>query len=340
MSLEPIKDYMGDIDHLVAIAADDKGKQYVQPKLKNLGSVTIPILREVIAPATFRNADPEITDIQDLHGTRRVRAVANKFKYGERSRGLQILRFFNAGGEKPQNRTAFPPRARPSTGYDLNTVVFGDSANHGKRILPVKAAAQYSDAVAVSPYDACVDASFHNRAAEDGTLFDAQKKENSSNIFERHVLLPGTTLIQTISFNGQTAPVIALKHLLLSIGLAGAYGGQTSIYGVNVRNRLVGIYAARFEREVASPYVALRKLGEHLDTSDDPTSDEIAQALDDIFETAYTDAVPGEDAHALQAEMISALERRDSRLQETYQDAHRKVGEFFDTWFAGFGKWS
>ena len=99
-----------------------------------------------------------------------------------------------------------------------------------------------------------VDTSFHNRAAEDGTLFDAETKKNSSNIFERHVLLPGTLLVQTISLNGRTAPPIAIEHLLLAIGLAGAYGGQTSVYGVNVRNHVGGIYATRFERDVASPY--------------------------------------------------------------------------------------
>ena len=250
MTLDTIRPYLGSIDKLLSTARDDKGKEYVQPALKNLGSVAIPLIREVIAPASFRNADPEITDILDLDGTRRVRAVANKFKYGERSRGLQVLRYFGAGGSMPQNRTAFAKGDRPSVAYDLNTIVFGDSANHGKRVLPVKAAAQYSDAVSIQPYTDCVDTSFHNRAAEDGTLFDAETKKNSSNIFDRHVLLPGTLLVQTISFNGRTAPPIAVEHLLLAVGLAGAYGGQTSIYGVNVRNHVGGIYAARFERDV------------------------------------------------------------------------------------------
>ena len=44
------------------------------------------------------------------------------------------------------------------------------------------------------------------------------------------------------------------------MGLAGAYGGQTSIYGVNVRNHVVGCYAGRFERDLASPYVAVDAL--------------------------------------------------------------------------------
>ena len=113
MTLDTIKPYLGSIDKLLSTARNDKGREYVQPALKNLGSVAIPLIREVIAPASFRNADPEITDILDLDGTRRVRAVANKFKYGERSRGLQVLRYFRAGGSMPQNRTAFASGDRP-----------------------------------------------------------------------------------------------------------------------------------------------------------------------------------------------------------------------------------
>ena len=33
--------------------------------------------------------------------------MANKFKFGERRRGLQILRHFKAGGPMAQNRTVF-----------------------------------------------------------------------------------------------------------------------------------------------------------------------------------------------------------------------------------------
>lgn len=335
MTLDTIKPYLGCIDKLSSTARDDKGKEYVQPALKNLGSVAIPLIREVIAPASFRNADPEITDILDLDGTRRVRAVANKFKYGERSRGLQVLRYFGAGGSMPQNRTAFASGDRPSVAYDLNTIVFGDSANHGNRVLPVKAAAQYSDAVSIQPYTDCVDTSFHNRAAEDGTLFDAEAKKNSSNIFERHVLLPGTLLIQTISFNGRTAPPIAIEHLLLAIGLAGAYGGQTSVYGVNVRNHIGGIYATRFERDIASPYVVLRKVRER--AGDRPALEDVRTALIEAFSNAMPIHVPGESVHQIQTQMIEALESDDAEMRERYAEAQGKIGEFFDHWFAGFG---
>ena len=331
--LDPLRPYLGDLDALLSLADDKGGRSYAQPALKNLGSVVVPVLREAVSPASFRNAEQEITDIEHA-GVRRVRAVANKFKFGERSRGLQVLRGFDAGGRQPQNRTVFREHDRPSAAYDMNTVVFGDSANHGNRVLPVKAAAQYSDAVSIQDYARATDVTFHNRAAEDGTLFDAQREKNSTNIFERHFVRPGTLFLQTVAFNGRTAPVEALEHFLLCLGLAGAYGGQTSIYGVNVRNHVVGLFAGRFERDIASPYVAIEKalLG------DDPKLSDVHNRVDRLFSEVYPVRIDGSEARRLQEAMMDAVETDDESLGARYGDTHAKIGEFFDEWFGGFGQ--
>ena len=167
-ALAAVNPYLNTLDTLTHTGMTD-GKTYVEPALRNLGTICIPVVREVVSPASFRNADPEITDIV-VDGVRRVRAVANKFKFGERRRGLQILRYFKAGGAMAQNRTEFERKDPVSKGYDLNTLVFGDSANRGKYVLPVKACVQYSDAISLGPYSSCVDETFHNRASEDGSL--------------------------------------------------------------------------------------------------------------------------------------------------------------------------
>ncbi len=330
---EALAPYFNTIDALVHTARGDKDKSYVQPALKSLGSVAVPILREVIAPACFRNADPEITEIA-ISDVRHVRAVANKFKYGERSRGLQVLRLFAAGGAMPQNRTYFDKKDPASKGYDLNTVVFGDSANKDKYVLPVKAAAQYSDAVSLAPYQECVDATFHNRAAEDGGLFDAENKQNSVNLFERHFILPGALLLQVITFNGKTAPLKALDHLLLSVGLAGAYGGQTSIYGVNVRNHVIGIYAGRFEQPVASPYFAIQALSEPRKGS----VQDALTALHTLYSSAYPVNITAEEVSAYQQALIGKVENNDAELANDYRAAQAKIAAFFDAWFDGKAK--
>lgn len=332
MPLNVLKPYLGDIDSLLSTTEEDAKKSYAQPALKNLGSLTLVVLREVISPASFRNAEAEITDIE-VQGRRHIRAVANKFKFGERSRGLQVLRFFGAGGASAQNKTTLYAKEKPSDKFDLNTLVFGDSANSGNRVLPVKAAAQYSDAVSVQEYGSSVDATFHNRASEDGTLFDAQKKENSNNLFERHFVRPGTLLLQTISFNGKVAPTEAVEHLLISMGLAGAYGGQTSIYGVNVRNHIVGIFAGRFERDLVSPYVAIDHLYKMETDLSDPLA--VAESLTSMYQHAYPVMVSGTEVVALQKTLIGRLEAEDEIMRKAYQGNAKKIGTYFDAWFEG-----
>ncbi|MDD2867479.1 type I-D CRISPR-associated protein Cas7/Csc2 [Neomegalonema sp.] len=333
MTLDAIKPYLGGLDSLLSMTVgDEKGKSYAQPALKNLGSAVLVVLREVISPASFRNAEAEITDI-DSNGRRHARAVANKFKFGERARGLQVLRYFEAGGASAQNKTAFVGKEKPSARFDLNTLVFGDSANHGSKVLPVKAAAQYSDAVSVQPYGDCVDSTFHNRASEDGSLFDAQSKANSTNIFERHFLRPGTLLLQTIAFNGKTAPPEAVEHLLLSLGLAGAYGGATSIYGVNVRNHPLGIFAGRFERDLSSPYVAIDRLYQQGVDPDDVAA--VSRALTEACRAAWPVEIPGEAILAAQKDLIARLEADDPALRGAYKATAGKVGAYFDAWFEG-----
>lgn len=334
MNLTPFKPFLGDLEAMTSTMTDGS-KDYVQPALKSLGTVSLVVLREVISPASFRNAESEVTDI-DVAGYRHIRAVANKFKFGERARGLQILRHFNAGGNSPQNKTAFSSGEKPSARFDLNAFVFGDSANHGTKVLPVKASAQYSDAISIQDYAPSVDATFHNRASEDGSLFDAARKENSNNIFERHFIKPGTALLQVISFNGRTAPAEAISHLLLSMGLAGAYGGGTSIYGINVRNRIVGLYGGRFERDVASPYVAIAKLREAGTNRDDVGA--VHEALAALYGEAYPTAIAGDAVEEMQKDQIAALEAGDAEMKAAYIATAGKLVNYFDLWFEGIGK--
>ena len=72
MPLDDLKPFLGDIDALLSVAGEGKDS-YAQPALKNLGSVCLMLVREVISPASFRNADPEVTDVQ-VAGRRHVRA--------------------------------------------------------------------------------------------------------------------------------------------------------------------------------------------------------------------------------------------------------------------------
>lgn len=330
--MKTIQKYLGDIDHLTAESSDGSKNNYIHPALKNTGCVSLVLIREIIAPAIFRNAEQEITDIE-FDGQAHVRAVANKFKYQERSRGLQILRAYGVGGRMPQNRTALKKGQRPSEAFDLNTLVFGDSANQDNRVLPVKAAVNYSDAIGLLPYHLCVEESFHNRAAEDGTLFDPVNKKNSDNLFTRHFVKPGVLLIQVLSTRGRLLPPEGFAHLLLAIGLAGAYGGQTSVTGTNVRTRLAGLYGAPFERAETSPYELTRILKEKLSREELSDPKKVIESIHTHLASLHPDSVDSETLTGEMKGLVQRFENEDSSLDKQYRKTAEKIGELFDTWF-------
>jgi CRISPR type I-D-associated protein Csc2 len=330
--MKNLNHYLAPLNQLITESQGDK-KAYIHPKLKNLGCVSIVLIREAIAPVVFRNSEQEITDI-DWQDDVYVRAVPNKFKYPERGRGLQILRAFNVGGRLPQNKTVIAKGQNPSDAFDLNTIVFGDSAMKPKNnaVLPVRAAVNYSDGLSLLPKHHCVDESFHISSMEDGTLFDAEEKKNSSNLFTRHFIKPGTLMLQVLSTRGKVLPEIGLKHLLLSVGMAGSYGGQTSVIGTNIRTHIVGIYADKFEKSLSSPYELLRQLeGENVDHLSQIES--VRNTLHQLLSPAHELAIEGEEVEAWQQQLLEAFEQVGGTLEQEYQTAQPKIAELFDQWF-------
>jgi CRISPR type I-D-associated protein Csc2 len=327
MNIERLQDYLADINALTAQSSVDGKKHYIHPKLKNLGCINLVLIREAIAPVVFRNAEPEITDIA-VDNEVYIRAVPNKFKYVERGRGLQILRALGVGGKQAQNKTVLYKGQQPSDAFDLNALVFGDSANFDSRVLPVRAAVNYSDALSTQSKYHCVDETFHNRAMEDGTLYDAEKGANSNNLFSRHFIKPGTLMVQVLSSRGKMLPEIALKHLLLSVGMAGSYGGQTSVTGTNIRTHVVGLYADKFEKAITSPYELLKIVRGN-------NSDLMATqaTLHECLTPEHELAIAGTDIAAWQADLIAGFNEAGSPLEKEYQRAQPCIAELFNEWF-------
>ena len=325
--LDKFKPYLNDgalVEEMIAANGKDT---YLMPTRRNAGHVAVALIREVVAPTVFRNAEEEITDIEDRDGVRRVRATPSKFKFGERGRGLLVLRAWNVGGRLPQNRTAVGDRMPIRDALDLNTLVFGDSAMLGTRVLPVKAAVQYSDALSTVPYRDSVGESFHHRGDETGTLWDAEGKKNTDNLFTRHFVLPGTLLVQILTSNGRQLPPIGFDHLLLSLGLAGSYGGQTSVTGVNVRTHVAGVFAARLETPMSSPYELLRQLPET------KSVDELASAVMQKMSGHYRVQADRREASDYQRQLVEAFEKDDPELRRRYEEAAPAVADLFEQHF-------
>ena len=319
--------YLNDGDLVEEIVAANGKDTYLMPARRNAGHVAIALIREITAPAVFRNAEEEITDIEDRDGVRRVRATPSKFKFGERGRGLLVLRAWNVGGRLPQNRTAVGERMPVRDAFDLNTLVFGDSAMWGTRVLPVKAAVQYSDALSTVPYRDAVGESFHHRGDETGTLWDAEDKKNTENLFTRHFVLAGTLFVQVLTSNGRQLPPLGFDHLLLSLGLAGSYGGQTSVTGVNVRTHIAGIFAARLETALSSPYELLRELPETGSVA------ELGAAITQAMSGHYQTHIDADEASGYQRQLVEAFERDDPDLRQRYEQAAPQIGDLFEQHF-------
>jgi len=166
---------------------------------------------------------------------------------------------------------------------------------------------------------------------EDGTLYDAENKKNSDNLFTRHFIVPGTLMVQVLSTRGKVLPFEGLDHLLLSMGLAGSYGGQTSVTGVNIATHLVGLYGSRFERPQTSPYEIVKALNtEDVDKKD---CEGVIQALHGMMDHIHEVGMEPEALTMYQKSLIRFFEEEDASLQQKYLNAAPEIANLFDSWF-------
>ncbi|MDS4022800.1 MAG: type I-D CRISPR-associated protein Cas7/Csc2 [Candidatus Competibacter sp.] len=300
------------------------------PKLPEAQVIVIPLLREAIAPMLIRNNDvDDITDMA-LAGKNRVLMIASKTKGVERRNGARILRTLDVGGRYPTNKSYIRDNIREV--YDLNTYVFGDSAKDaggGSAIYSVHSAVLYSDAVSVqSRAESVMDQFRQGGISEDGGTFDAETKSASSNIFTTRYVVPGTLFVQTLVMTGRRMTAMALDHLLLSIGLSGAYGGQTAITGTNLRTHFAGIYWGRLERPINAPKLLLEGLA----------STDVAEKrayLETRFQESYPDYCDSMALDAHLKDLVDRFERDDPELRQRYQATKQQMADLFAGWFVG-----
>ncbi len=304
------------------------------PRLPEAQCIVIPLVREVIAPILIRNNDTEtITDILAA-GQRRVRMIASKTKGVERRRGDQILRALNMGGKMAANKGYIRKDQRIGEVFDLNTYVFGYSANAdigGKAtICSVHSAVLYSDALSVQAVSKVADEVFRQGGiSEEFVTFDAQDKSTSSKIFTTRAVLPPALFVQTLVMTGNRMTREALDHLLLSIGMAGAYGGATATTGTNLKTHWCGVYWGKLERPINAPEEILRKIG---DTTDAKTIvSEIAMLMQN--KEGYPEKIPANDLQIYVDNLVQAFEENSTELNTRYAQAKTQMSHLFDAWF-------
>lgn len=325
----PVAAHLNTLDHLVETYCDQKGKEYIAPARKNLGVVTVAVVREVIAPTIFKQEEEEPLTV-DVENDSYLRATPSKFKFGERGRCLEILRALNIGGVNPQNRI-FVPKGKASGDYfDMGTFLLGDSGLGDGRVLSSTAAVKYSDALSTQPETFCVDSTFHVRGSEQGTLFDEVNKKNTDNLFSRIYIKPNTLFVQTLTFTGKTAPAEVVDLLLSVLATPKAYGGQTSVTGVNVRTHIAGVFGGDFEKAENSPYVLLAKILPRLSESEVQDVNVVKQAIFDIFAASYPTAIASDMVNKIQ---IAQLGKIQSRQHDEFTKAAAAISDYYTRYF-------
>jgi hypothetical protein len=259
----------------------------------------------------------------------RVRIIASKTKGVEKRRGNQILRTLGLGGRAATNKAFI--RDKAGDVFDLNTFVFGDSANGSKKaIYPVHAAVLYSDALSVQPLDQVTDDVFRQGGiGDEGVSYDAERHRTSSNIFTTRAVTASTIFIQSLVMTGRRMTREAFDHLLLAIGLSGSYGGSTATTGTNLRTTLGGVYWGSFERPLNSPHEMLRKL-EKMDSAA-----VILEKLEKEFSNQYpqNQNISAKDINDYVASLIQRFELEDKELLDRYKKAAEQMKDLFNAWF-------
>lgn len=302
-------------------------KPYDIPALPEAQCIVIPVVREAIGPLLVRNNDADMVTDTLAAEELRVRIIASKTKGVEKRRGNQILRTLGLGGRAATNKAYIKGDAGDV--FDLNTFVFGDSANGSKKaIYPVHAAVLYSDALSVQPLDQVMDDVFRQGGiGDEGVSYDAERHRTSSNIFTTRAVTAGTIFVQSLVMTGRRMTREAFDHLLLAIGLSGSYGGATATTGTNLKTTLGGVYWGSFERALNSPHEMLKKLEK---TDSVPA---ILEKLEKEFSSQYPQEISAKDINDYVASLIQRFESEDKELLDRYKKAADNVKGLFNAWF-------
>lgn len=313
------------------------------PVLPEAQCIVMPVVRETVAPILIRNNDADMVTDMRAAGRLRVRMIASKTKGVERRRGSQILRSIGLGGRTAANKAYIKKGASAGDIFDLNTFVFGDSANgDSSAIYPVHAAVLYSDALSIQGLEEpIVDDVFRQGGiSEEHVSFDAETNKTSSNIFTTRAVLPNTAFVQSLVMLGRRMTREALDHLLLAMGLAGSYGGATATTGTNIKTHLCGIYWGAFERSINAPQEMLFALN-NLENQRPMDVTTVIDCLEQAFSnpaSGYRHHITAAQLQIYVSQLIEAFESEDKMLLDGYLKASEQMRELFDAWFTPTSK--
>jgi len=214
--------------------------------------VTLYVMRETIAPLIDRSDDPEssVSFVMQVDGEDEKEVIevpARKFKSKEKLMGLKLCRAFKVIDPNYEYNSV------RSIAYlnNPNSVIFGDSVveggDAGQAMLPARVL--YSSSYSIRSRAEITRQLTHNSLSEAGTMWDRDKGQNRTSLFNTEYIIPGVFFPSFITMLNPTPE--SLIHMLLCLKER-SYGAATSITGPNVRNNVFAIVAGEVEIPVTS----------------------------------------------------------------------------------------
>ena len=237
-------------------AVDIPGEKTDRPALaqRDTRRVVVAVHRKVVGPFINRSESDEDTIPFSMKDKTLIRIPARKWKSMEKLRGLEMCRAYDV----------VDPAYEYNDIRDSNvlanpvSVLFGDTVAQSGDTAGIPSHYVYGDGLSLQEVSEATGTLTHNALSEMGTMWQRARSEGDiakfrMSLFETTYVLPGTDIIQFIAIDAPTPESLAFLLLCLD---ANRYGAAKQALGVNIKNRVIGIYATNNEPPV-TPYSLL-----------------------------------------------------------------------------------
>jgi len=216
-------------------------------KENRLGHIKLAFVREVINPLIVRSTDMEATvTLVTIDDREIVEIPPRKMKSREKLLGLMLCREFDVVDEKV--------RYNVFEGAEMlnnpNSALFGDTSTKSGDTAGLTSRAIYDWAYSLRDVKDITEKLQHNALSEAGTMIDEATGEMRQSLYSTEYILPDTFFPHFITVDNITPELFV--HLLLCVLNQHRYGAQTTTNANNMRNHLVAIGVADFEKPINS----------------------------------------------------------------------------------------
>ena len=284
-------------------------------KENTLGSIKIAILREVTGNLIIRSNYPDETktfktsDKKDI-----VEIPARKLKSKEKLLGLKMCREFGVVDQELRYNVIKDSKQLANP----NSILFGDSVTESGDSVGITSRAIYDWAYSIRDVSEITAMLQHNALSEGGTMWNEEEGKLRQSLFQVQYVKPNTYFPHFITVENVTPEL--LIHLLACVIFENRYGAQSTTLGANIKNHILGVGLARFEKSINSFSISESWQEDEINLS------KVKTVINKKMKEVYGEA-NYKDGNTL-VELINAFWKDDSKLKAIYQKAKKDCEQF------------